>query len=317
MTIETVFSGGRIDRSAHLRGESAGRAALASARWALFWRGRLLCRTDGTRLQAAWIGADALSALPPLSAAPSVYLGETDGAPRFAADVTAFLPHLPEPSPRFADDRREELAPGLAFVELRAAMADLSHEDAGDAATARGVLEWHRTHPRCARCGAATEMQDGGWRRGCPDCGAQHFPRTDPVVIMLVLHGERALLGRQAIWPDRMYSLLAGYMEPGETVEEAVRRETMEEAGIPVGAVRYVCSQPWPFPSSLMIACVAEALDDRIRRTDAELEDALWAEKAEVAASLSGGPARFTAARRGAVARTLLEAWTEGRLPGP
>jgi NAD+ diphosphatase len=160
-------------------------------------------------------------------------------------------------------------------------------------------------------------MQEGGWRRGCGECGAFHFPRTDPVVIMLVLSGERALLGRQAVWPDRMYSLLAGYMEPGETIEEAVRRETMEEAGVPVGAVRYVCSQPWPFPSSLMIACVAEALDERIHRADAELEDALWADRAEVAASLRGEPARFTAARRGAVARTLLQAWVEDRLPRP
>jgi NAD+ diphosphatase len=131
---------------------------------------------------------------------------------------------------------------------------------------------------------------------------------------MLVLRGDRVLLGRQAIWPERMYSLLAGYMEPGETIEEAVRRETAEEAGVPVGRVGYLCSQPWPFPASLMIACVAEALDDRIARADAELEDAIWADKAEVAASLAGEPARFSAARKGAVARTVLEAWVAGRV---
>jgi NAD+ diphosphatase len=133
---------------------------------------------------------------------------------------------------------------------------------------------------------------------------------------MLVLDGERALLGRQASWPEGMVSLLAGFMEPGETIEEAVRRETFEETGVRIGRVRYLCSQPWPFPSSLMIGCVAEALTTALTVDLAELEAALWAERATVADSLAGRPAPFKAARRGAVARTILEAWIAGEAPG-
>jgi NAD+ diphosphatase len=314
MSLEIVFSGGDVDRAAHRRGEAALRAREPSARWAVAWRGRPLFRETGGSLRLAWTGATELKALPDLSTLPSVYLGEAPDGPRFAADATAALPDLAAPAQSFVDATRTELTPGRVFADLRAVMAQVDPTDAGDAATAKGLLEWHRTHGHCARCGAPSEMEDGGWRRGCPACGAKHFPRTDPVVIMLVLHGDRALLGRQAIWPERMYSLLAGYMEPGETIEEAVRRETAEEAGVPVGRVGYVCSQPWPFPASLMIACVAEATDDAIHRADAELEDAIWAEKAEVAASLRGEPARFTAARKGAVARTVLEAWVAGRI---
>jgi NAD+ diphosphatase len=243
-----------------------------------------------------------------------MFLGMARGAPCFALDVS----HLGPPddgTPRpFLDRETFALSDTLHFMDLRAVMADIDPAEAGDAATAKGVIEWHRSHPRCARCGAATEMEDGGWRRGCPACGAKHFPRTDPVVIMLVLHGDRVLLGRQAVWPERMYSLLAGFMEPGETIEEAVRRETAEETGVAVGQVEYFCSQPWPFPSSLMIGCVAEALDEAISLNDAELQDALWAPRDEVASALSGGPARFSAARRGAVARVLLESWVAGRI---
>jgi NAD+ diphosphatase len=261
-------------------------------------------------LGLGWLPAD--DAL--LADAPDgpLLLGTHHGAPRFALDVSHLGPRDEgEPRP-FLDTETLNPAPGLSFMDLRAVMAQLDPVVAGDAATAKGVIEWHRTHPHCARCGAPTAMEDGGWRRGCGQCGAKHFPRTDPVVIMLVLHEDRVLLGRQAVWPAGMYSLLAGFMEPGETVEEAVRRETGEEAGVPVGRVGYVCSQPWPFPSSLMLGCVAEGLSAEIVRNDLELEDAIWAPRDEVAAALSGGPARFTAARRGAVARVLLEGWVKG-----
>lgn len=317
MTLDTLFAGGTISRATHLRAAAERLARDPAARWLPFWQGRpLLDERDGAP-RLAWLplrGAPA--GLPDLDGRNAVFLGDAAG-PRFGVDVTAALPDLAPPPDAFHDPERREIAPSLRFAELRAVMAALSPEDAGDAATAKGVLEWHRTHPRCARCGAPTEMEDGGWRRGCSGCGAKHFPRTDPVVIMLVEHEGRALLGRQSVWPEGMYSLLAGYMEPGETIEEAVRRETLEEAGVPVGRVGYVCSQPWPFPASLMIACRAEALDGRIHRADAELEDALWAEKAEVAASLAGESARFTAARRGAVAHAVLEAWVRDALPPP
>ena len=151
----------------------------------------------------------------------------------------------------------------------------------------------------------------------CPACGRQHFPRTDPVVIMLILDGDRVLLGRQAVWPERMYSLLAGFMEPGETVEEAVRREVMEEAGVPVGEVRYVTSQPWPFPASLMSGCVGTALSDAIDISREELEDALWVSKADMTEALAGRNADIAPARKGAVAQVILRCWTDGLIEAP
>ncbi len=313
--IEPTFSGGGVDRAAWARPESDGRRADPQARWLPFWRGRPLLDLRGSAARLDWRAPGEGPGCGAGGGEEWVFLGLADGAPRFAVDATSALAHLPAPdSDRFADPTVTELAPGRGFAELRSVMGALSPLDAGDAATAKGLLEWRRTHPRCSRCGAPTLLEDGGWRTGCSDCGAKHFPRTDPVVIMLVLRGEQALLGRQAVWPERMYSLLAGYMEPGETIEDAVRRETIEEAGIRVGRVRYLTSQPWPFPASLMIGCVAEALDDAIHRADAELEDALWAPRAEVAASLEGGPARFTAARKGAVARLMLESWAAGQI---
>jgi NAD+ diphosphatase len=314
---EPVFAGGALDRATGLRPQAAALVADPAARVLPLWRGKpLLAQGDQPRL--GWLPPDD----PRLSGAaePPLFLGldrAAGDAPRFALDVSHLGPAPGAEAPGFLDRETLEIGPGLSFQDLRGAMAALPHDDAGDAATAKGVVEWHRSHPRCARCGAPTAPEDGGWRRGCAGCGAKHFPRTDPVVIMLAVHGDRALLGRQAAWPPGMYSLLAGFMEPGETVEEAARRETMEEAGVPLGAVAYVCSQPWPFPSSLMIGVAARATSDAIALNDAELEDALWADRAEVAASLEGGPARFTAARRGAVARTLLEAWVRGEVEAP
>jgi NAD+ diphosphatase len=302
--LHPTFAGGAIDRATHLRGMADALSRDPAARTLPVWRAKPLIDWSSGAPTLGWLRMDA-DPLRDARDAP-VFLG-VDGGPRFALDVS----HLegPDSQPGFADPVTLDLTPDLRFMELRGVMADLPHEQAGDAATAKGVLEWHRTHPRCARCGAATAMEDGGWRRGCDACGAKHFPRTDPVVIMLVEHAGRVLLGRQAAWPEGMYSLLAGFMEPGETIEDAVRRETFEESGVRVGAVSYVTSQPWPFPSSLMIGCRAQALSDAIALNDAELQDALWADRTEVASSLAGGPARFKAGRRGAVARSMLEMW--------
>jgi NAD+ diphosphatase len=152
-------------------------------------------------------------------------------------------------------------------------------------------------------------MTDAGWRRACPACGAQHFPRTDPVVIMLILHGNALLLGRQTSWPPAMYSLLAGFMEPGESIEGAVRRATMEAVGLPVGRVDYLSSQPWPFPSSLMIGCRGDALSREIHRDPAALEDALWVSREAVMAAAAGHDPDLRPARRGSIARFLIERW--------
>jgi NADH pyrophosphatase NudC (nudix superfamily) len=176
-------------------------------------------------------------------------------------------------------------------------------------AQARSLLHWHETHGFCAACGAKSEMVDLGYRRHCPACGRDHFPRTDPVVIMVVRHGEKFLLGRQASWQPGMYSALAGFMEPGETIEEAVAREVREEAGIEVTSARYVASQPWPFPSSLMIGMIAEAIDDTITLDGSELEDARWFDKDELELMLTRRhPDGFHASHPYAIAHHIVQA---------
>ena len=152
------------------------------------------------------------------------------------------------------------------------------------------------------------------WKRACPACGAQHFPRTDPVVIMLVTHGNSVLLGRAPAWPPAMYSLLAGFMEPGESIEAAVRREVWEEARVPVGDVSYLSSQPWPFPSSLMIGCRGEALNREITLDPVELEHALWVSREGVMAAMAGQNPDLRPARKGSIARFLLDRWLRDQL---
>jgi NAD+ diphosphatase len=192
-------------------------------------------------------------------------------------------------------------------------MAQLPPVEAELLASAKAVFGWHQTHLFCARCGSPSRIVQAGWQRQCLSCGAQHFPRTDPVVIMLVVRGNRVLLGRSPGWPEGMYSLLAGFVEPGETLENAVRREVAEETGILVGQVTYLASQPWPFPTSLMLGCRGEALSDRIDLDPAELEDALWLTREELAAVFAGVGDRMKPPRRGAIAEFLLKGWLEGR----
>jgi NAD+ diphosphatase len=170
-------------------------------------------------------------------------------------------------------------------------------------AQARSLVHWHDTHGFCARCGAATVMSDAGYRRHCNACGADHFPRTDPVVIMAVTHGKKALMGRQTSWPPGMFSVLAGFMEPGETIEQAVRREVKEEVGVTVGRVDYFASQPWPFPSSLMIGVIAEAEGDTLTIDKTEIETARWVEAEELRLMLKHKhPDGLTASRPDAIA---------------
>ena len=201
------------------------------------------------------------------------------------------------------------LGSGVEFQGLRTAAPSLPAGDAAIAAQARSLLAWHERHPFCAACGAATRSRNGGSSRACPSCGAEHFPRTDPVVIVVVARGGRALLGRSGRFPGNLFSALAGFMEPGESVEEAVRREVAEEAGIRVGAVRYVFSQPWPFPASLMLGCLAEGLSDEIAIDPEELEDARWFSRAELTEALAGRSDVLTIPQPLAIAHHLIRAW--------
>ena len=183
-------------------------------------------------------------------------------------------------------------------------------------AEAKALLLWHARHRFCSVCGAASQVADGGWRRDCPACGAQHFPRTDPCVIMLAVKGERCLLGRSPRFGAGMWSCLAGFVEPGESVEDAVRRETLEEAGVVCGQVAYYRSQPWPFPMSLMIGCHAEALTDTITMDESELDGARWFERDEVAAMLARHhPDGLYTPPPSAIAHHIIRAFAEGEVP--
>lgn len=210
------------------------------------------------------------------------------------------------------------LTPGVSALrrspELFAAITALRPGEAGTYAAARSLIDWHARHGFCPNCGHRTEAFRAGWGRRCPNCGAEHFPRVDPVVIMLAQHGTgdaaRILVGRQPAFPPGRYSALAGFLEPGESVEEAVTRELAEEAGVAVHSVRYIASQPWPFPSQLMIACVAMTDDDTLRIDETELEDARWIDRAGVVAAMNGeAHAPFLPPPPYAIAHTLFRRW--------
>jgi NAD+ diphosphatase len=303
---------------------------------------------DGRRLDAAWIheqmshpaaravlAADAgvrlddgRLALVPLAEAPApvddgvpVLLGLDSHGPLFAIDEGP----APEPGtrPAFvgAGGRRGEPAPeDDEHVGLRDAAQVLGQADGGLAAYATAMLNWHRGHSFCPNCASETDVAEGGLVRRCPTCGLQHHPRIDPVVIMLVTDGaERVLLGRQRVWPPRRYSALAGFVGPGESLEEAVAREVFEEAGVRIDPPRYQSSQPWPFPVSLMLGFEAPFREGNIGGSDSELEDARWFTRDEVAAAAADDSWEapddegegLLLPPRSAIARRLIEGWLE------
>ena len=229
-----------------------------------------------------------------------LFLGLREGIAHFAVDAG------PRPAPR-----------GRQYMDVRTVSTQLPEGEAAILAQARSMLDWHARHGFCAKCGGHTEFGEGGYMRQCqtPSCNAQHFPRTDPVVIMLVEDGERCLLGRGRNFPKGSFSALAGFMEPGESLEEAVRREIFEEAGVKVGRVRYVGSQPWPFPSSLMIGCIGTALDSTITIDPEEIETAQWFTRDQVREMMANcdnpeAPARTPG--RVAMAHHLILRWLNG-----
>ncbi|TRW18057.1 NAD(+) diphosphatase [Glacieibacterium frigidum] len=256
-----------------------------AARWLVFDDLKPVLTADGDLLWAyrSDIPHDAVS----------VFLGLDGDAPRFAAAASA-------------DELDGVATEARAAGALLAASADPGR--AGIVAQGRSLLDWHARHRFCANCAAPTVFAKAGYARTCPACGAEHFPRTDPVVIMLAIKGDHALVGRQPRFPKRFFSALAGFVEPGESMEEAVARELYEEAGIAVSNVRYIASQPWPFPSSLMIGAFADAGGYELHLDGEELEEARWVTKAEVRAALAG-TGDWLAPPPLAIARTLLEEW--------
>jgi NAD+ diphosphatase len=303
-----TFGGSGLDRAAEVRAAPDRVAALwPGARVLLMWRGRPLLDEDGSLAL--------LPAAHPLAgpAGTAILLGRDGEGALFVQDLSAWQPDDPTiQQAGFFDasvQRHPDLPQTRMFCELRAVMAGLSPREAELAATARAVLEWHRSHGFCASCGAPSQMVNAGWQRSCPSCKAQHFPRTDPVVIMLITRGNRLLLGRGPTWPEGMYSLLAGFIEPGETIEAAVRREVFEETGVEVGEVGYLASQPWPFPASLMIGCRGEALTDAITLDPTELQDALWISREDLLSAFAGSHPVIKPSRKGSIAQFLMSRW--------
>lgn len=318
---ETVtFGGSALERAAELRSQPtrvAGLLEQATTRMIPLWRGRPLIAGEG-RDQLAMLapGHALLAAIP---APPPIFLGLETGKARFAVDLSSWEPDAGDSGAAVPFIDQSELGhPTLPedhrFADLRAVMAQLSPRHAELAATAKAIQGWHDTHGFCAKCGSRSDLSQAGWQRTCPACGAQHFPRTDPVVIMLITRGNSLLIGRNAAWPQGMFSLLAGFIEPGETIEAAVRREVMEEAGVVVGPVAYLASQPWPFPASLMIGCRGEASAEAITIDPAELEEALWISREEMMAVMAGDHPRIKASRRGSIAQFLISNWLADRL---
>ena len=308
---ETVmFGGSALDRAAELRTDAAAIAEMLQTGTVLpLWRGKPAL--DFTSRQPVFLPAghrvfDGCKE-------PPVFLGRDNGVARFARDISHWVPESTAETVGQFTDPSEQLHPALpetqVFAELRANMASLTPRAAELVASGKALLEWHRSHRFCARCGAPSEMAEAGWQRVCPTCDARHFPRTDPVVIMLILRGNSVLMGRSPHWPEGMYSLLAGFVEPGETIEAAVRREVLEEAGIAVGDVRYLASQPWPFPNSLMFGCEGIATSGDITIDPAELDDALWVTREEMMAAMAGERPGMRPARKGSIARFLIEKW--------
>ncbi len=296
------YTESRIARAAELRTDAATIAALqADVRAGVYiMGGEMIVLRKGAANEALFNVAEAAA----LGAATeTVFLGLIDGAPRFGAGLApAAIEALKARDDLVVTDLRSIAVQGLVQPEQLPPIAE-----------AKAVLHWHTRHRYCSNCGALSHAVDAGWRRDCPNCKTQHFPRTDPVVIMLTIDGNNCLLGRSPRFVPGMWSCLAGFVEPGEAIEDAVRRETLEETGIACGRVRYFASQPWPFPMSLMIGCFAEATSREITIDATELEGARWFSRDEVADMLLRRDKEgLTTPPPVAIAHHIVRAWVEG-----
>ena len=297
------FSGNPLDRASEKRGDEAWIAAKRrdpSSFIIPVWRLEpFLIGQESGPFEAGFLRPGLCE---PLAApdAPYIFLGLDSGHALFALDISA----APDPT-------KDGPLAGLGyFRDMRAAAALLPLKDTAILGEAKALIDWNQRHGFCPRCGAPTRFTDAGHRRVCTRCDTEHFPRTDPVVIMLATHGDACLVGRGKHFPPGMFSALAGFIEPGETIEEAVRRELHEEAGVVTGAVSYFATQPWPFPSSLMIGCFAEAESREIRLDEIELSEARWLERATARALIAGERVEgIFVPPRIAIAHHLIRTW--------
>ena len=296
------YTNSLIDRAAERRNDEGFLAALDANTNACCYAigGELVAlKKDGARNNPLFSPAQARA----LGAVTeTIFLGVLDGQGRLGIGIApAAMEVLKTRTDLLVTDLRSIAVQGLVEADHLPPLAE-----------AKALLHWHARHRHCSNCGAPTNVSDAGWRRDCPACSGQHFPRTDPVVIMLAIDGERGLLGRSARFVANSWSCLAGFIEPGETLEDAVRRETHEEAGIDSGKVRYFASQPWPFPSSLMIGCYAQALSTEIVIDKNELENARWFSRDEAAAMLTRShPEGLITPPPVAIAHHIIRGWVE------
>ena len=291
-----AYTGSPLDRAGHHREDAAWIAAALASPETLFapvWRARSLMRgVEQGRPEGVLLGGNAALGLRE-AGGPWAFLGLWEQKPVFAIDVSH------EDAPPVAADAG-------SFTDLRAVAGLLPASEASVLAHARGMMHWRVKHRFCGICGTAMETRSAGNAMSCPGCKAQHFPRTDPAVIMLVVRGDHCLLGHSVRFPQKMYSTLAGFVEPGESLEEAVRREVLEEAGVDVGRVIYHSSQPWPFPASIMLGFHAEGLSEDITIDAEELQDARWFSRADLRNHEALG---FGLPRADSIARRLIEDW--------
>jgi NAD+ diphosphatase len=316
LNTETLgFQNFAFNRAAELRAARNGPMPSANAHSIILWRGKALIDQDTFALVRVSADHPILTA----SIVSPIFLGIDDGIEVYAHDISGWEPENhtpPDPNALFDEivERHPSTPENQIFSELRMVIMQLSAVDGELAATAKALFSWHRSHRFCAACGEQSVQQMAGWQRDCPACETPHYPRTDPVVIMLITDGNRTLLGRSPHWPEKMYSCLAGFLEPGETLEAAVAREVKEETDIDIGPVQYVASQPWPYPSSLMIGCMASATSTKIKIDPNELDDAMWVTKETLVKAFSGSDAEIVPAREGSIAGFLIRNWVKGTL---
>jgi NAD+ diphosphatase len=297
-----TFAGNPLDRASDRRTDAdwlRRQLSATGARGLALWNGKPLVKPRREGLGLSWLPGKLAGELAG-GTERLLFLGLDGEDAVFAVDLEG------------AADPADAALSGLGrFEELRQIALDLPPAEAAIAGAARGMFEWRRRHRHCAVCGQPSRAADGGWKRICEACEAEHFPRTDPVVIMLPYHRDRCMLGRQAVWPKGFFSALAGFMEPGEAIEEACARELKEEAGLTALKVRHHSSQPWPYPSSLMIGLLAEVADDEGAPDQTELEEVRWFTREEARAMLDGRLEDAKPPGAMAIAHQLLRAWVE------
>lgn len=298
---QNTFAGNPLDRASDRRPHAEWLAAQLASPDSLglaLWNGKpLVEKTKDGGVQIAYLPAKLASELAG-GDERLLFMGLWQETAIFAVDLEG------------SGDPAQGPLQGLGeFKELRTIAVQLPTTDAAILATAKSMFEWRRRHQYCAVCGQPSAAKDGGWKRHCPSCQAEHFPRTDPVVIMLACHGDRCMLGRQEMWPKGMFSALAGFLEPGESIEEACARELNEEAGLRTLSVRYHSTQPWPYPASLMIGLIAEVEDDEGTPDQTELSEIRWFTRQEAQSLIRGEIEGVFCPQSMAIAHQLIKAW--------